>query len=218
MDEPIRPRTLGLFYDKETQGLPIFSEPSEDPRQPHIVQIGALLVDMTTREILEELDVIVKPDGWTIPDEVAAIHGVTTEIALERGIPEKDAIERLLTMWRTEAAQPVLRIGFNETFDARIMRIGLFRHFDELTADAWKAGAAHDVMKICTPICKLPPTAKMVAVRRGGQFKSPKLTEAYEHFFGEKLDGAHSALVDARATMRIHFHLEDLKAPALAAA
>jgi DNA polymerase-3 subunit epsilon len=214
--DTIRPRKLGLWYDVETTGLPLFSEPSEDPRQPHIVQLGAILVDMGTREEIEVLDAIVRPDGWTIPDDVAAIHGVTTERALADGLPALDVLQRFLTMWGS--SEQLVRAGFNESFDARLVRIALFRHFDKALADKWKAGLAHDVMKVCTPICKLPPTAKMVAARRGGQFKSPKLSEAYEHFFGEKLEGAHSALVDARATLRIHFHLEDLKQPARAAA
>lgn len=216
MNDIVRPRILGLFYDTETTGFPLFSEPSEDPRQPHIVQLGALLIDMDTREILDGLDVIVRPDGWTIPSEASNVHGITTEYALEHGIPERDAIGMLLDMWR--AAPTLTRIGFNEPFDARILRIGLFRHFDELTAEAWKAGLAHDVMKVVTPICKLPPTAKMIAARRGNSFKQPKLTEAHLHFFGEELAGAHSALIDATATMRIHFHVEDLQQPALAAA
>jgi DNA polymerase-3 subunit epsilon len=216
MNDTIRPRVLGLFYDTETTGFPLFSEPSDDHRQPHIVQLGALLVDMQTREILDGLDVIVRPDDWDIPTEASNVHGISTEYALEHGIPEKDAIGMLLAMWRE--APTLQRIGFNEPFDARILRIGCFRHHDELTADAWKSGLAHDVMKLCTPICKLPPTAKMIAARRGKQFKQPKLTEAHEHFFGEPLVGAHSALIDATATMRIHFHLEDLAQLELAAA
>lgn len=209
-------RELGLFYDTETTGLPLFSEPSENPRQPHTVQLGALLVDLVTREVLEEMDVIIRPDGWTIPDEVAKIHGITTQFALEVGIPAKAAFTQFVGLWGANGS--VKRIGFNEPFDARIVRIDMFRHFDEEAADAWKAGKAHDVLKVCQPICKLPPTAKMIAARRGNSFKPPKLTEAYLHFFGEELTGAHSALVDARATMRIHFHLEDLQQPARAAA
>lgn len=201
-------RKLGLFFDTETTGFPLFSEPSDDPRQPHIVQLGALLVDLNTREILDGLDVIVRPDGWEIPPQASDVHGITTEYALEHGIPERDAISMLLAMWGANSS--VLRIGFNEPFDARILRIGLFRHFDEEGADHWKAGSAHDVMKVVTPICKLPPTPRMVAARRGGQFKQPKLTEAHQHFFGEPLVGAHSALIDAAATMRIHFHVEDM--------
>ena len=201
-------RHLGLFYDTETTGLPLFSEPSSDPRQPHIVQIGAILVDMDTREELEVLDVIIRPDGWTIPDEVAAIHGITTERALAEGIPAKEALTRFVGMWGANSS--VVRVAFNEGFDARLVRIALFRHFDEEAADNWKDGVTHDVMKVVTPICKLPPTAKMVAARRGNQFKQPKLSEAYEHFFGEPLEGAHSALVDVRATLRIHWHVTDL--------
>lgn len=209
MNDSIRPRILGLFYDTETTGFPLFSEPSDDPRQPHIVQLGAVLVDMDSREIIDDLDVIIRPDGWEIPSEASNVHGITTEYALEHGIPERDAIGMLRDMW---LVSPTLtRIGFNEPFDARILRIGHFRHFDEPSADGWKAGIAHDVMKVVTPICKLPPTAKMIAARRGNQFKQPKLTEAHEHFFGEPLAGAHSALIDATATMRIHFHVEDLQ-------
>lgn len=214
--DTIRPRNLGLCFDVETTGLPLFSEPSEDPRQPHIVQLGAILFDVNTREELQVLDAIIKPEGWTIPDDVAAIHGITTERALAEGRLADDVLGEFLAMWKSDGG--LVRMGFNESFDARLVRIALFRHFDQAAADNWKTGLAHDVMKVCTPICKLPPTAKMVAARRGGQFKSPKLSEAYEHFFGEKLEGAHSALVDARATLRIHWHLEDLKQRELAAA
>jgi len=89
---------LALFFDTETSGLPLFSEPSEDPRQPHIVQLAAALVNLDTREVLEELNVIIKPDGWEIPDEVAVIHGITTERALAEGIPEIEALDRFLAL------------------------------------------------------------------------------------------------------------------------
>jgi len=208
--DTIRPRHLGLFYDMETTGLPLFKEPSEHPDQPHICQLGAILVDMDTREELEVLDAIVKPEGWTIPDDVAAIHGITTARALAEGRVADDVLGEFLGMWRR--GPQVVRAGFNESFDARLVRIALFRHFDEALADEWKAGLAHDLMPRVTPLCKLPPTDKMVRAGRGKQFKSPKLSEAYEHFFGEPLAGAHSALVDVRATLRIHWHVTDLAA------
>lgn len=56
----------------------MFSEPSEHPGQPHIVQLAALLVDPESHETIASMDVIVRPSGWTIPDDVAAVHGTTT--------------------------------------------------------------------------------------------------------------------------------------------
>lgn len=209
--DTIRLRNLGLFFDTETQRLPLWSEPSEDPRQPHIVQLGAILVDMDTREELEVLDEIIRPDGWEIPQETVDIHGITTERALAEGLPARDVLQRFLGMWRSPVGQ-VVRVAYNEPFDARMVRIACFRHFDEALAEEWKAGLAVDLMKRVTPLCKLPPTQAMVRAGRGKQFKSPKLSEAYEHFFGEPLVGAHSALTDVRATLRIHWHVTDLAA------
>jgi DNA polymerase-3 subunit epsilon len=64
----------------------------------------------------------------------------------------------------------------------------------------------HDVMKMATPICKMPPTEKMMA-RGRKDFKSPRLEEAYRIMFGERMDGAHDAMSDVKATARLFFHI-----------
>lgn len=198
--------TLGLFYDFETSGLPLFNQPSEHPDQPHIVQLGAQLVNMETRIVVQSLDVIVRPDGWTIPEEVSAIHGITTEMAQDLGVPEGLAVEMLLELWKPEA--PRLRIGHNQQFDARIMRIGLFRHIDEAMAGKWKEGNAACTQILATPILKLPATAKMKAAGRNNH-KSANLREAYEYFTGKPLSGAHNAMVDVDGCKTVFFAIQD---------
>ena len=195
-------RNLALFYDTETTSMPLFKEPSEDPRQPHIVQLAALLVDLDKREVIDGMDVIVKPEGWEIPHEVSLIHGITHEYALEHGIPERDAVGMLLGMWGCQAGAPVQRIGHGEPFDARILRIALKRYFGDAAADAWKAARASCTLKASRPLVK--------AVDKNGKGKAPTLTEAYTHFFGEPFAGAHGALADARACMDVHFSMVDL--------
>lgn len=197
-----------LFYDTETSGLPDFSAPSEMPHQPHIVQLGAALVDLDTRETIASLDLIVKPDGWAIPAEVSAVHGITTERATEVGVDETCAVNALLGLWR--AAH--LRVGHNESFDARILRIALkrFGHGDEL-ADAWKAATAECTARLATPIVALPPTPKMIKARRF-HHKTPNLGEAYQHFTGQPLEGAHSAMTDVRACMAVYWAIRDQQA------
>jgi DNA polymerase-3 subunit epsilon len=71
-----------LFYDTETTGLPLWNLPSEHPEQPRVLQLAALLCDEATGEDLQQMNMIILPDGWTVPDEVAAIHGITTERAM----------------------------------------------------------------------------------------------------------------------------------------
>lgn len=195
---------IGLFYDTETTGLPLFKEPSEHPDQPHIVQLAALLVDLDSRKVINSMDVIICPDGWTIPAEVAAIHGITTERALDQGVPEGSAIGVFMDMW----GQSQIRIAHNEPFDARILRIALMRFTDEATADHWKAGKAECTARLATPICKIPPTPKMVAAGFN-KFKTANLGEAYRHFTGKELENAHSALADVQGCMEVYFAIKE---------
>lgn len=194
---------LALFYDTETTGLPLWKDPSEDPRQPHIVQLAAALVDMDTRATIASMDVIVKPDGWTIPDDVAALHGITTEHALQVGIDESLAVDMLLALWE---GRP--RIAHNESFDARIVRIALARHGYDSTMEAWKAATAECTQTLATPILKLPPTEKMIAARRH-HHKSANLGEAYLHFTGKPLENAHTAMADVQACIAVYFAIRD---------
>lgn len=203
-----------LVFDFETSGLPLFSEPSGDPRQPHLVQVGAVLACEKTRKVEASLDLIVRPHGWEIPPETAEIHGITTEKALAFGVPEEAALTIFLDMWR--AAD--YRVAHNESFDARIARIAIKRllGLDDL-ADEWKAADGRCTANMATKIMKMPATAKMVASGRRHS-KKPKLTEAYQHFTGKVLEDAHSAMADTLACMEVYWALLDHEGHAAKAA
>ena len=195
-----------VFYDTETTGLPNFSQPSNDPAQPHMVQLAAILMDMDTKKEVQVIDLIIKPNGWEIPAEISAIHGITHEMAMDVGVSEKVATEALLDMVGSRQ-----RIAHNESFDARILRIAVKRYFDDLLADQWKAGQSKCTANMTTKICALPPTAKMVAAGRH-HHKTPNLQEAFKHFFGKEFEDAHSALADVRACRDVYFEALKLAA------
>ena len=70
-----------------------------------------------------------------------------------------------------------------------------------------KIGNCMDASKL---IVKAPLTAKQIAAGFSG-YKSPNLAETVRHFFDEEIEGAHDALVDARASGRIYWHLKGLE-------
>lgn len=188
-----------VSYDTETTGIPDWKVPSDDPSQPHLVQLGAIVVDAETREVIDTLDVIIKPDGWEIPDEVAEIHGITTERALTEGIPETEAVDRLLAMCAGRH-----RVAYNRTFDQRIIRIALKRYgYGQELMDAWGDKDTHDCsMLLAKPIMQLPPKGRY-------GYKSPKLSDAYKFFTGEELQNAHTALADAKACIAVYWGAMD---------
>lgn len=201
-----------LFYDTETTGLPDWKKPSEDPCQPRIVQLCAELVDDESREVLAAMHCIIKPEGWTVPVEVSAIHGITTEHAEAVGVPIRCAMSMFLTLWGISDH----RVAHNESFDMRMVRIELLRQGASANAiisateyaDTWKSGKAFCTQGNSVGILKLAPTHKMIAAGRRGP-KSPNLAEAYSFFTGKPLEGAHRADVDVMACKAVYFGIKD---------
>lgn len=181
-----------LFYDFETSGLPDWHQPSDAPQQPHIVQAAALLVDTSTWNTIQSINLIVSPNGWEIPQQVVDIHGITTNHARLVGIPEIVVLNLIDSMWR----KADFRVAHSESFDARIMRIAYKRFLGDEFADEWKAGNAECTGKLAKPIMQI--TGRRI----------PKLSEAYEFFTGEPMDAsqAHSAMYDTLACLEVFKH------------
>lgn len=194
---------MKMAYDTETTGLPIWKEPSESEAQPHIVQFAAIIVDAETRETKQDIDIIIRPDGWVIPQETIDVHGITMERAMDEGVPESTVVEWINDNWNAD----LLRIGHNQSFDERIIRIALKRYGNDANVETWKAGVKACTGLLAKPIMQMPPRGRF-------GWKMPKLTEAYKHFTGEDLQDAHSAMADARACLEVYFKIQDLEAAA----
>lgn len=199
-----------LIFDTETTGIPDYKKPSNDPCQPHTVSIGAILADAHGEEI-ERMHRIIRPDGWEIPVEVSAIHGITTERAMDEGIPADEAFHELLVLM----GKADLRAAFNEPFDRRICRVGLYRHARGLLSEY-----GHSIGDIAIPPDADDGAIRMLAadwwyygipqydVMKGmqdamGVRKWPKLSAAYLWAFGREMPNAHSAIDDAHHTREV---------------
>lgn len=188
------------IFDTETSGLPDMNARARDPKQPHLVQFAAISFDDHWNEV-EQHNLIAKPDGWTIPDEASAIHGITNEIANDRGVAEKTIATIFLGLMRDST----LLVAHNIQFDKFLMRIAC-RRFDLIRDEHdawWKAFPTFCTMHATTNICKLQG--------KFSSYKWPKLIEAHQHIFGEGFEGAHDALADVRACARIYRWLQDRK-------
>lgn len=204
-----------LFYDFETTDLVKFSLPSEDPSQPHFTQVAAELCVEETGERIAGFDMLIRPENWTIPEEIQALTGITMERAERYGVPAETALNALMELWCNAS----LRSGHNEPFDARVARIAIMRspywsgeimqteNGDVPFADYWKAAPAFCTQTNSTKIINLPPSEKMAMKKMKGP-KSPNLGEAYYHFTGKLLDGAHNAQVDIMACKAVYYALK----------
>lgn len=187
-------------YDTETTGLPLFRDPSDDPRQPHLVDI-CILAFSVDGTLVDSFEAMVRPDGWVIPAEVTAIHGITNEMAMDLGIPESEALDGFMAIHDRAG----LRVAHNISFDDRIMRIALSRYRGKEAADAFKTTPGYCTCQNSKNLVQCPPTAKMIAAGLGRQFKVPTVAEALRHFTGEELVGGHRARPDTEACARIYF-------------
>ena len=187
-----------LIFDTETTGKWNYAACSTDVSQPHLVELGAILEDDDGNARVE-INLLVRPNGWTIPAEVTAIHGVTQEQAEAEGI----ALANVAYVFRDLCANATHVVAHNIDFDRRVIIRTLFDA--EVPEIPWDRVSQRCTMLTATPIVKVPK-----ASGRGNKW--PKLTEAHQFFFNEPVVGAHQAMTDVRACRAIYHELVKLGA------
>lgn len=185
-----------LFFDTETTGIPknYKAAVTDLKNWPRMVQIAWLVTDENGIEI-SSAEYIIQPDGYTIPPDAAKIHGITTAIALERGVE----ITHALDLVAKDIATAKTLIAHNMAFDEKILgaeflRAGYPNYLD--------GKPRRCTMQSTTDYCRLPGPYG---------FKWPTLNELHQKLFRESFIGAHQALVDVRACAKCFFELRKQK-------
>ena len=184
-----------LIFDTETTGLPKrWKAPvSDTDNWPRCVQLAWQLHD-DDGTLLEQDDYIIKPEGYNIPYDAEKIHGISTQLAQEKGKP----LQEVLELFNKALEKTKFLVGHNLGFDLNILGAEYYRLNTENPLPNFP------VLDTCTEItatlCKLPGG-------RGGKFKLPTLTELYNHLFKENFAEAHNATADVEATTRCFLEL-----------
>jgi len=183
-----------LFFDTETNGLPrSHSAPLSDlGNWPRVVQLAWLLTDEAGNE-RQKGEFIIRPEGFTIPEQAAAIHGITTEIALRKGVP----LPRALGAFQQSLESAEVLVAHNFEFDQRVLAAEYLRL--GLDPSPLMGNPSICTMRGTTAYCQLPSD-------RGG-YKWPKLTELHTKLFGTGFESAHDAMADVQACARCFFEL-----------
>ncbi|MFW6246898.1 MAG: exonuclease domain-containing protein [bacterium] len=182
-----------LFFDVETTGKPKKYNASykDIDNWPRLVQLAFIVYDENKNPVWE-VDHIIKPDNYLIPEDSSRIHGITTERALKEGIDLETALGdfiKALTM-------STYLIAHNIKFDNTVIASELYRNNIKLKLEKPK-----------TKICTMNESTNFCAIPSKWGFKWPKLSEVHIKLFGEDFEDAHNALADIRATARCFWEL-----------
>jgi DNA polymerase III subunit epsilon len=183
-------------FDVETNGLPRYDLPADDPSQPRLASITMLLCGPAPDiELVSEHNYYVKPDGWTMSEEVSKVNGITTELLEENGVP----VREVLDFWSDRVRDQYVAVAYNSQFDTKIVRGELRR------------AGMDDLFEQTKSVCAMRSTKGLTIPKASGKGGFPKLSDTYLHLFKEPLAGAHGSSADAHACLRIFRELVRMK-------
>jgi len=187
---------MHLFFDTETTGLPRFSArpASATDNWPRLVSLGWALFTKEAAHIASG-QMLVIPDGFTIPAAATAIHGITTRQALQQGV----ALTEALLQFSGIAAEAQVLAAHNFNYDFNVLKSELLRC------------GLPDVISNKQQVCTMESTAKFCGIPGLKGFKYPTLAELHYSIFKTALSGAHNALADAEACARCFWELKRLQ-------
>ena len=172
-------------FDCETTGVPDKGMKWDEDflRFPRPVTMAWAFGDTERHEII-------RPQGWDIPTETVAIHGITTEQADKEGKPFVEVVTEFLN----DVEKCPLICAHNIYFDTSIIKAAIMALCPELAERAESAlfkGKRIDTMR---------KTIKFVGAKKeNGSGKFPTLEELFAKLFDGATFPAHNALEDVRA-------------------
>lgn len=176
--DPPLPRWLSRIgvFDLETTGV--------DVHHDRIVTAHVGVLDAEGQEIAART--WLADPGVTIPDEAAAIHGVTTEYARREGRPSAEVVREITAAIDALLQQGVPIVAYNAAFD-----------FSVLTHE----NARHDLPPLTNPGPLIDP---LVMDKAFDRYRRGKRTlEVVAAHYSVTLDAAHEASADAIAAGRV---------------
>lgn len=173
--------------------------PEENP-WPRVVQV-AWIVFEDTDKVAEE-SMLVRPEDFEIPREATEIHGITTEEASDDG----NSLQRVLDELEDALDLVEMVVAHNVDYDVKTLAAEYYRQgwadrdsWDRTYPPVQQQGLVC-TMKSGTELCGIPR-------ENGSSYKWPTLQELHTELFGEPVDQAHDALVDARACKRCYVEM-----------
>ncbi|WP_412986800.1 DNA polymerase III subunit alpha [Pontimicrobium sp. IMCC45349] len=184
-----------LIFDTETTGLPKrWNAPiSDTDNWPRAIQIAWQLHD-EMGNCIEHQDYLIKPEGFNIPYDAEKIHGISTELAAEQGVPLTEVLEKFNVALRKSK----FVVGQNVGFDVNIMGCELYR--EGVASPLQELPVLDTCTEHTATMCRIPGG-------RGGKFKLPTLTELHQFLFNQPFAEAHNATADVEATTRCFLEL-----------
>ena len=180
---------------------------------PHIVQFSYIIFDTETNKIVKIKDSIIKvPDGFTISEENAKIHGITTEISLEKGVSLQPVLEEFFTDLNTVDHI----VGHNVSFDLNMIKAELQR----LTIECFNVDEVTKFQEYTTKLntsknihCTMQETIDFCAIELKDKFgrtykKFPKLIELYQKMFNVTPKNLHNSLNEVIVCLRCFIKLK----------
>lgn len=197
-------KNLRCFIDTETTGLPINDNLpyTELDNWPHLVQV-ALIIEDDNYGILAKRNMILKPDGYSIPESSARIHGIANAQAIKVGEDRKHVIGFLDQV----LSNSNIVIGHNVSFDLNVVKAEIIRVKGiENVLFTTKNHNVVDTMKMGMNICKIPNLSFHTHMSQ--PYKYPKLDELYYKLFNKHFNNQHDAMADVQAAYDCYYELK----------
>ena len=165
---------IAFLFDTETTGL-ISNHVVPLDKQPSLIELYGVTVDLTTGEVMEEVSHLIKPPK-PVSEEITRITGLA-----DKDLQDSPAFSQLADELQQAIERQPLVIAHNLSFDVEMIDMEYERLGRNL---AWPP-----------KLCLVEATVHLKGFRLS-------LTALHEHLFGEKFADAHRAQPDVEAMVR----------------